>query len=82
MKKTLLLAALIAAASGSAARAQSTFPDVPDNHWAAQAVRRLAEAGIVKGFPAQPKAVARTAKSDSRKSPAKVARRAKKSPAS
>lgn len=35
-------------------RAQSTFPDVPDNHWAAAAVRKLAQAGIVEGFPNAP----------------------------
>lgn len=36
---------------GNVAHAQSTFADVPDNHWAAAAVKTLAEAGIVEGFP-------------------------------
>ena len=32
-------------------RAQSTFPDVPDDHWAAAAVKRVVEAGIMTGYP-------------------------------
>ena len=47
-QSTLLAASLLI---GSSAHAQSTFPDVPDNHWAAAAVKTLAEAGIVEGFP-------------------------------
>jgi len=37
--------------SMSPAQAQSVFSDVPDNHWAAAAVKRLAEAGIIVGQP-------------------------------
>ncbi len=44
-----LLVLTIAATFASAAQAQSTFRDVPDNHWAAAAVKRLAEAGIIEG---------------------------------
>lgn len=46
-------------------RAQSTFPDVPDNHWAAAAVKKLAEAGIVEGFSnaPTPRAASRSATS-------------------
>ena len=35
--------------STSALHAQSTFADVPDNHWAAQAVKCLKDAGIIVG---------------------------------
>src|SRR5688572_28251803 len=49
IQSTLIAAALLLC--GSAAHAQSMFPDVPDNHWAAAAVKTLAEAGIVEGFP-------------------------------
>ena len=45
---------MVASASlAPAARAQSTFADVPDDHWAAAAVKRLAEAGIIEGFPGE-----------------------------
>ena len=46
------VAATILFSTLSASHAQSTFADVPDNHWAAQAVKRLAEAGIIIGRPA------------------------------
>ncbi len=43
------------------ARAQTAgFPDVPQNHWAAQAVAKLASAGIVNGYPADPLQVPKT----------------------
>ncbi len=42
---------IVALSCVSPARAQSTFSDVPDNHWAAAAVKKLAEAGIVEGRP-------------------------------
>ena len=45
------IAALLVASSG-AAQAQSVFSDVPDNHWAAAAVKTLAEAGIIEGYAA------------------------------
>ncbi|HKI58473.1 MAG TPA: S-layer homology domain-containing protein, partial [Trueperaceae bacterium] len=52
MKKlvlTLLAATLV---SGALAQNSSTsFPDIPANHWAAAAVSRIANLGIVIGFP-------------------------------
>ena len=52
MKTHILLAATLALAPlASTARAQSTFPDVPDDHWAAKAVGKLAEVGIIEGYP-------------------------------
>jgi hypothetical protein len=58
MKKPLFLAVVLAASTcAPPARAQSTFSDVPDGHWAAAAVRRLAEAGIIEGFPRTPTAL-------------------------
>jgi hypothetical protein len=38
------------------AHAQSVFSDVPDNHWAAAAVKKLAEAGIIEGYATPDKA--------------------------
>jgi hypothetical protein len=55
------IAGFALALTASASQAQSTFPDVPDNHWAAAAVKRLAEAGIVEGKPARIAAPARQA---------------------
>ncbi len=50
MKKLLLT--LLAAVLVSGAMAQDTaFPDIPANHWAADAVSRIADLGIVIGFP-------------------------------
>ncbi|HLR47429.1 MAG TPA: S-layer homology domain-containing protein, partial [Deinococcales bacterium] len=49
MKK--LLISLLAAATVGGAFAQSSFPDVPENHWAGGAVDRIADLGIVIGFP-------------------------------
>ena len=53
MKKLLIgaVAATILFSTLSASHAQSTFADVPDNHWAAQAVKRLKDAGIMVGRP-------------------------------
>ena len=48
MKK--LLIALIAAVLASGAFAQA-FPDIPEGHWAGDAVMDIAELGIVIGFP-------------------------------
>jgi hypothetical protein len=39
-----------------AAHAQSVFSDVPDNHWAAAVVKKLAEAGIIEGYATPDKA--------------------------
>ena len=47
-----LAAAALAGFAALPVRAQSSFPDVPADHWAAEAVRRLKEAGIVIGYPA------------------------------
>jgi len=61
MKKVLPMLAIAAmAVSVSSARAQSTFRDVPDNHWAAAAVKRLADAGIIIGRPANEAKVSST----------------------
>jgi hypothetical protein len=49
MKKFLVT--LLAAAVFGGAFAQSTFPDIPENHWAGDAVDRIADLGIVIGFP-------------------------------
>jgi hypothetical protein len=49
MKK--LLIALLAAVLASGAFAQTPFPDIPENHWAEDAVARIADLGIVIGFP-------------------------------
>lgn len=49
MKK--ILVSLLATAFIGGAFAQSSFPDVPDNHWAGDAVDRIADLGIVIGFP-------------------------------
>ena len=49
MKK--LVITLLAAVFVSGAFAQSSFPDIPANHWAGDAVDRIADLGIVIGFP-------------------------------
>ncbi len=49
MKK--LAVTLLAALLASGAFAQSSFPDIPANHWAGDAVDRIADLGIVIGFP-------------------------------
>ncbi|HVK03385.1 MAG TPA: S-layer homology domain-containing protein [Armatimonadaceae bacterium] len=52
-------AAAVTVAAPRAAQAQAGgFPDVPQAHWAAQSVTRLSGAGIVKGYPGGPLAVA------------------------
>ena len=48
MKK--LLIAILAAGLASGAFAQ-TFPDIPEGHWAGDAVERIADLNIVIGFP-------------------------------
>ncbi len=48
--KTLMLVSLLII-SMVPARAQSTFTDVPRNHWAFEAVQKLADDGIVVGVP-------------------------------
>lgn len=49
MKK--LLITLLAAITASGAFAQYSFPDIPANHWAGDAVDRISDLGIVIGFP-------------------------------
>ncbi len=49
MKRILIT--LLAAVVASGAFAQSSFPDVPANHWAGDAVDRLADLGVIIGFP-------------------------------
>jgi peptidoglycan hydrolase CwlO-like protein len=49
MKRFLL--AILAFATISGASAQTVFPDVPAGHWAEDAVARIADLGIVIGFP-------------------------------
>jgi uncharacterized coiled-coil protein SlyX len=49
MKK--LAVTLLAAVLASGAFAQASFPDIPANHWAGDAVDRIADLGIVIGFP-------------------------------
>jgi len=46
----IFLGAALAISPG-AAQAQSGFPDVPANHWAADSVQKLEDAGILKGYP-------------------------------
>jgi hypothetical protein len=48
MKKIVL--AILAAIAFTGAQAQA-FPDIPANHWAGEAVQRIADLGIVIGFP-------------------------------
>jgi uncharacterized membrane protein len=64
-KHLIVGAAFALAASTTPAHAQSVFSDVPDNHWAAAALKALVEAGIIVGRPAPAKATtpAATAKS-------------------
>ena len=49
MKK--LLFTLLAASALTGAMAQEAFPDIPAGHWASEAVSRIADLGIVIGFP-------------------------------
>ena len=49
MKK--LFIAILAAMLMSGAFAQESFPDIPEGHWAGEAVDRIADLNIVIGFP-------------------------------
>src|SRR5690554_284275 len=49
MKK--LIITLLAAVLASGAISQTSFPDIPANHWAGDAVDRITDLGIVIGFP-------------------------------
>jgi len=47
----ILLLCLVCPAFADAQAAAGPFPDVPADHWAAGAVKRMAESGIMKGYP-------------------------------
>ena len=49
MKRLFLTVVALLALNG--ALAQQTFPDIPAGHWAGDAVSRIADLGIVTGFP-------------------------------
>ena len=49
MKKLLLTVLAVFAVTSAAA--QEAFPDIPAGHWAGEAVSRIADLGIVIGFP-------------------------------
>ncbi len=49
--KRLILTLLAATLVSGAFAQNTTFPDIPANHWAADAVSRIADLGIVIGFP-------------------------------
>jgi len=53
MNKTLKLAlgAVLTAAMITPVFAQDNFPDVPDNHWAYEALARLKKDGLLVGYP-------------------------------
>ena len=53
MKRTLryALTAVLGAALVVPAMAQDNFPDVPDNHWAYQALENMKKEGILVGYP-------------------------------
>ena len=51
MKKTLLLAAVMALGVNAGVYAANPFSDVPAGHWAYDAVNKLAEEGVIEGYP-------------------------------
>ena len=51
MKKTLLLAAVMALGVNAGVYAANPFSDVPAGHWAYDAVNKLAAEGVVEGYP-------------------------------
>jgi len=54
MKRTLKYALTAVLAAGTilpAFAAQDNFPDVPDNHWAFEALQRLKKDGLLVGYP-------------------------------
>ncbi len=51
MKKTLLLAAVMALGVNAGVYAANPFSDVPAGHWAYDAVSKLAAEGVVEGYP-------------------------------
>ena len=51
MKKSLVLAAAMALGVTASAYAANPFSDVPQGHWAYDAVSKLAAEGVVDGYP-------------------------------
>ena len=53
MKRTFkyALSAILTAAIVLPAVAQDNFPDVPDNHWAFEALARMKKDGLLVGYP-------------------------------
>jgi hypothetical protein len=51
MKKTLLLAAVMALGVNAGVYAANPFSDVPAGHWAYDAVNKLAAQGVIEGYP-------------------------------
>ena len=51
MKKTLLLAAVMALGVNAGVYAANPFSDVPAGHWAYDAVNKLTAEGVVEGYP-------------------------------
>ena len=51
MKKTLLLAAVMALGVNAGVYAANPFSDVPAGHWAYEAVNELAAEGVIEGYP-------------------------------
>ena len=51
MKKTLLLAAVMALGVNAVVYAANPFSDVPAGHWAYDAVNKLAAEGVIEGYP-------------------------------
>ena len=51
MKKTLLLAAVMALGVNAGVYAANPFSDVPARHWAYDAVNKLAAEGVIEGYP-------------------------------
>ena len=49
-----LAAGVMALSAGAGAQEFKGFPDVPKNHWAAQAVNDLARRRILQGYPGEP----------------------------
>ena len=51
MKKTLLLAAVMALGVNAGVYAANSFSDVPAGHWDYDAVNKLAAEGVIEGYP-------------------------------
>ncbi|MFQ3667661.1 MAG: S-layer homology domain-containing protein [Fimbriimonadaceae bacterium] len=53
MKRTLTIAlsTVLGASLATSALAQENFPDVPENHWAYEALREMKREGLLMGYP-------------------------------